>query len=116
MKSYLRPTKARLVALMLIGCGAGLAMFLYGGAFEADAVTDSEDQGTVMSAGGSTLTIQSAPDNDPLSYRIESTTQITKDGRRVPLEKISDGDSVTVMSKIKEDSRVATSIVVRTPY
>jgi hypothetical protein len=102
--------------LILIGGAAGMMMLLYGGAFEADAVTDGQDHGTVMSVVAPALMIETAPDHDTMTFRVESTTQINKDGREVGLEKVVNGDSVTVVSKIKDNERIATSILARTPY
>lgn len=116
MSSYLKPSKARLAALILIGAGAGMMMLLYGGAFRADAVTTGQEHGTVMSVVAPMMIIETTPDHDTMIFRVDSTTEITKDGRRVGLEKVTDGDSVTVVSKIKNDERIATSILARTPY
>lgn len=113
MPSCLSPTKAGLALLAVL---VGGWMLFSGGAFEADAVTDDQYQGTVMSAGDSALMIESTPDNNMLSFRVESSTQITKDGERVKLEKVSNGDGVTVVSKSKNNERIATSIAAHSPY
>src|SRR5712691_9816875 len=102
MTSPSRLIRSYLAGALLI---AGAAWFLLaGGAFQADAVTaENQFEGTVMSAGASMLMIQSTPDNDMLLFRVESNPQITKDGERVTLEKVTSGDVVTVVFKKSKD-------------
>lgn len=115
MTSYLRSTKFRLATILIAGT-LGTMMLLYGGAFEADAVTDGQTHGTVISVITPTLMIETAPDYDTMSFRVESTTKISKDGRKVGLEEVVSGDSVIIVSKTKDDERIATTVLAKTPY
>lgn len=114
MTSRTKLRASGIVGLALIGC----VVLLWGaGAFEADAVTaDNHYEGTVISAGDSTLMIQSVPDNDTFTFRVEPNAQITKDGQRVSLEKVTSGDSVTVVFTTGKNESIATSIAAHSSY
>jgi hypothetical protein len=104
-------------------CGVGIAFvgvivwYLGSGAFVADATGgDNHYKGTVMSTEFETLMIETAPDKEPVTFRVDSRAQILKDGQRVRLEEIAQGDTVSVDTKGTENERVATMIEARSPH
>src|SRR4029450_4679140 len=104
-------------------CGLGIAFagviawFLGSGAFKADATGGvNHYKGTVMSTEFETLMIETAPDNELVRFQVDSRAQILKDGQRVRLEEIAQGDTVSVDTKGTENERVAIMIEARSPH
>lgn len=100
-----------ILGLVLVGCAIGL---WGGGAFQEQTLGASNHfDGSVISRTGASLMIQASPDSDIVAFRVESNAPITKDGERVTLERLGEGDIVAIDFQMKNDQRIATNIVAR---